>query len=255
MSRFSRFALPSTAMTAPTFNHPLPASTGCNGADTARTTEKPCPDAEMAKTISDMGAKLREDGWLHLPAAGARLFHQLTSALGEVIHTTDVAVKPASHGMVVSDRALDFHTDHSKADYVAWLCIRPAERGGETILTDARQAYAQLDAGVQQTLATVMLKEHRMFEGDPASSPLVFTAGGTLHFYYSFWLADKTMPEPQRQAFDAFRRAVARAPCHEFKLQHDDVLIVDNSFMLHGRRAIQSQNRRLTRCWIRSTCH
>ena len=195
---------------------------------------------------------LRERGWLHLRSAGAEKFHALTTSLGSVVHETDVVVKPESRGLVTSAKPLDFHTDHSLVNYIAWLCIRPADKGGETILADARDAFSLLDPVDQKVLETVMLKEHAMFENDPLQCPLVRSTNGFLKFYYSFWLVDKKLSREQRQAFDSFRCAVSEVPCCEFKLRRDDVLIVNNSYILHGRRAIKDPRRRLKRFWIRS---
>ncbi len=211
------------------------------------------PDRDMLETIEDMQTKLHEHGWFHLPSAGAQNFFGLTAVLGEIIHRTDVVVKSESRGLVTSTQSLDFHTDHSKAEYIAWLCVQPDEEGGETILADARKAFHLLDSGDQKTLETVMLKEHDMFKNDQLQSPLVSMINGRPKFYYSFWLVDKNMSDEHRKAFDAFRRAVATIPFHEFKLRCNDILIVDNSFILHGRRTIKDSSRHLKRLWIRST--
>ncbi len=203
--------------------------------------------------MKDIRAKLHEHGWFLMPSAGARKFFALAASLGEVIDQTDVVVKPESRSLLTSCKSLDFHTDHSKADYIAWLCMKPAKEGGESILADARKAFSLLDSDQQKILETVMLKEHRVFKNDPLQFPLISNINGKPKFYYSFWLADKNMPEHQRHAFSAFRRAVAGIPYHELKLRHNDVLIINNSFVLHGRRAIKDPSRRLRRLWIHSS--
>lgn len=206
-----------------------------------------------ANTISDVRMHLQKDGWVHLRSAGEKQFTELASELGEVMHETEVVVKPTSRGLVTSQKPLDFHTDHSKADYICWLCITPDPKGGETILMKAERAYSLLDARTQATLYNVMLTEHCMFENDLRQFPLVSIKNGRLKFYYSFWLADKNMTCTQQRAFDDFRRAIAKTPFCEFKLQKDDVLVIDNSCILHGRREIQSSNRQLRRFWIKSS--
>lgn len=202
--------------------------------------------------VKEMRTELRDRGWFHMPSAGVKQFLALTASLGKVIHKTDVFVKPESRALVTSDQELDFHTDHSKVDYVAWLCIKPAKEGGETILADARKALSFLNSRDQKILETVMLKEHCMFENDSHQSPLVSYINGRLRFYYSFWLVDKNMSDRQSRAFNAFRRAVSAVPFDEFKLRHNDILIVDNSCILHGRRAILDPSRQLKRLWIQS---
>lgn len=200
-----------------------------------------------------MRVKLRERGWFHMHSATGNMFSALAESLGSVVYETDVSVREESRGLVTSDKALDFHTDHSLVDYVAWLCIKSDDRGGDTILTDARDAFALLNDSDKKTLESVMLKEHAVFENDPGAAPLVSKNNGKLKFYYSFWLADKRMPPDCRRAFDAFRRAVADAPFHQFKLRCNDILIVDNSRILHGRRPIKDPSRRLKWLWICST--
>ena len=205
------------------------------------------------KSIEDAHVRLRERGWCHIPSAGAQKFQALAMSLGAVVHETDVAVKPDNRGLVTSAEALDFHTDHSLVDYVAWLCIRPADKGGETILANAREALALLSSADQKILQTVMLKEHAVFENDQLQCPLVSNINGIPGFYYSFWLVDKNLPGEQRRAFDAFRQAVCKVPFDELTLLRDDVLVVNNSYILHGRRAIKDSRRQLKRVWIRST--
>jgi len=205
------------------------------------------------KTVRDMHVKLRERGWFHMQSVAENTLSSLAESLGSVVYETDVSVRKESRGLVTSDKALDFHTDHSLVDYVAWLCIKSDDRGGDTILTDALDAFALLNDADKKTLESVMLKEHAVFENDPGAAPLVSKDNGELKFYYSFWLADKHMPPDCRRAFDAFRRAVAGAPFHQFKLRRNDVLLVDNSRILHGRMAIKDPSRRLKRLWICST--
>jgi len=204
------------------------------------------------KTVDEARATLKERGWFHMQSATEDLFLSLTASLGSVVYETDVSVRKESRGLVTSDKALDFHTDHSLVDFVAWLCITPDARGGDTILADARDAFALLDDEDKKTLESVMLKEHAVFENDPGAAPLVSRANGELKFYYSFWLADKRMPPDCRRAFDAFRCAVSRVPFQRFKLRRNDVLVVDNSRILHGRMPIKDPSRRLKRLWIRS---
>lgn len=97
------------------------------------------------KTVRGMRVKLRERGWFHMHSATGNMFSSLAESLGSVVYETDVSVREESRGLVTSDKALDFHTDHSLVDYVAWLCIKSDDRGGDTILTDALDAFALLN--------------------------------------------------------------------------------------------------------------
>ena len=190
-----------------------------------------------------------------MSSVGPEKLFTLVSSLGRVIHETDIVIDPERRGLLTSWKFLDFHTDHSMADYIAWICVKPAKEGGETILMDARKAFSLLHSDDQKILATIMLKEHRIFKNDPSQFPLVSNKNGNLKFYYSFWLATENMSDSQKRVFNAFRRAVAVTPFHQLKLYSNDILIVDNSCIFHGRRAIMDPTRQLKRFWINSTCN
>jgi hypothetical protein len=200
-------------------------------------------------------ATIEEKGYCHLPSAGADALEDLLHDLGQVIQVTEVAVKQETARLVNSDQALDLHTDHHAADLIAWHCIEQSDAGGESVLLDAEAAYAQLTPGQQRTLGRIHLTEHKVFAGDPGTYPLVHERDGRRKFYYSFWLADENgSPEEEDESLGAFRQALDRTPREMIKLQADDILIIDNGRMLHGRTAIGGSKRRLLRrYWIATT--
>lgn len=199
---------------------------------------------------AELGAK----GFAHIPRQTPAQLEDFLRRLGTVIQTTDVKVKPESRALVTSARALDFHTDHYKAKWVVWHCQKQTDDGGESILVDAENIYAQLSHDNRAALAQIRLFEHKVFDGDEETRPLVSYENGKRSFYYSFWLADKAMPEGQRAAFDAFRAAIECEAPVVIKLQPGDILAVDNRRILHGRRIIRgSQDRFLKRFWLSET--
>ncbi len=197
----------------------------------------------------DLSNELAERGWAHLKGTDQDGFEKLASGLGDVIHRTEVRVKPEGRGMVTSPNALDLHTDHHAARFIAWYCHRQSVVGGESLLLDASTAIDRLSAEHQKRLCAIHLHEHKVFDSDPGSWPLMIREGDRLRFYYSFWLvADTDREDP---AFLAFREAVNQSPTHMLKLQPGDVLVVDNHRVLHGRRAIGDEGERyLERVWI-----
>lgn len=189
---------------------------------------------------------------------GLNLFRQVPhddflssiSALGTVINRTEVRVKPDAKGLVTSARALDYHTDHHAARYVAWYCHRQSTEGGESILQDAQAAFERLVPEHRDRLFNLQLQEHVIFPDDPGSWPLVMYENGRLRFYYSFWLTN--LSDRDDEAYQAFQNELIASPPLEFKLEPGDALIIDNHRMLHGRRAIGAQgDRYLERFWIK----
>lgn len=69
----------------------------------------------MKQQYDNLTKELLVNGFIHLPSQTETQLNDLLKLLGQVILTTDVVVKSESKGMVTSDRALDFHTDHHKA--------------------------------------------------------------------------------------------------------------------------------------------
>lgn len=178
---------------------------------------------------------------------------EMIDSLGEVVDTTDVEVNEERPGMVTSHRELDVHTDHGGVDYIVWICHSQAGNGGESLLVDGYEVLENLSASTREALEQVYLTEHRVFPGDPARRPLLRHHDGAPRLYYSFWLLEDELTDEARTAYNAFRNAVSNAPVTKFKLQPGDVLVVDNTRVLHGRTAIEEDSDRcLKRYWIKS---
>ena len=205
-----------------------------------------------AHTMLPVMKDLQQHGYVLLAEAGWTGLKDVVAELGEVIQVTEVKNDPDTPALVTSARALDFHTDHPKADYIAWLCIEQAAQGGESILADAEMAFARLAPDEQSALSEIHLLEHQVFPDDKDSHPLVAVGpGGRRRFYYSFWLVKDELPPRQASALQRFRRALPECQVAEVKLQPNDLLIVDNTRIFHGRRAFAGDSRRLVRHWIR----
>jgi alpha-ketoglutarate-dependent taurine dioxygenase len=208
--------------------------------------------APGVRVVHEAVARLREHGFVHLPRAGESVFRDLAASLGETIHRTQVVVRTDSKALVTSDRALAVHTDHPKADYVAWFCHRPAVDGGASVLVDGWEALASIPSRLTDKLERVALKEHRVFPDDSGSHPLLSYRNGQPVLYYSFWLVEEPREREVLEAVCAFREAVDRVPRRCLRLERGAVLVVDNRRILHGRTAIHGgPGRHLERLWIR----
>jgi len=208
-------------------------------------------------TRDDLAAVLAREGFALL-TGGRDAFDALPARLGaEVIHQTDVAVRPG-RALVTSDRALDLHTDHHRADWVAWLCVRPSSAGGESYLADAEAAFVSLPEATRADLARLALFEHSIFPGDASLHPFVEERAGRRRFYCSFWFDPAGIPDAACvSALDAFAVAARAHEVARLRLDEGDVLIVDNRRVLHARTAITgTRDRHLVRHWLatRAAC-
>lgn len=194
--------------------------------------------------------ELLDHGYLHLIDQTEEQLNELINSLGQVIYTTDVIVKPESKGMVTSARGLDYHTDHHKAKYIIWYCYKQTDLGGDTILIDAERIYQQLSDDYKQQIKSIELFEHKIFPDDKESYPLVaIDENGNRKFYYSFWLVkneDKNNP-----VMIEFQRIIKQIAPIKLNLKEQDILIVDNHRIFHGRTPIEgSKDRFLKRFWL-----
>mgnify|MGYP001282518073 CR=1 FL=1 len=195
---------------------------------------------------------IEKTGFVWLQGCDRQYFEKITSEIGDVIFVTDVKVNPESRAMVTSEKGLDFHTDHHKAKYIAWFCIEQTDKGGESILLEANKLFEMLDDEEQQELRNVRLFEHKVFEDDEDTYPFMIEKDGNRSFYYSFWLAKDGIGEKGRNAIRKFQELTNQIEHIKFKLNPNDLLIIDNHRMLHGRTAIEgSKNRFLKRFWIK----
>jgi alpha-ketoglutarate-dependent taurine dioxygenase len=198
---------------------------------------------------SEIWPTLKSDGFICLKSLAETDAISLIQELGTVIQTTDVIVDPDRRNLVTSAEALDFHTDHHKARYIAWYCHRQTDVGGESKLIDARHSYEQLSKEHRERLQDIRLFEHPLFEDDPACTPLVTVVGGEPHFYYSFWLVKEE--DKRDPALLAFRKGLSNNPSFRLKLAAGDLLVIDNHRIFHGRTAIKgNKDRFLKRFWI-----
>jgi len=191
---------------------------------------------------------VQREGWLHLRGLTEEEARSKAAELGSVLLETQVTPKPESRALVTSNRPLGPHTDHHAARHIVWYCKEQSETGGETLLIDAWKIIETMPKGLVDQLYDTLLKEHAVFEGDlDYHRMLERREGGGWNVYYSFWLAE----DKENAAFQAFSRALSAVPRIEFRMAPGDFLVIDNRRMLHGRKAIPSNDKRhLIRLWL-----
>ena len=193
---------------------------------------------------------LRGSGIYHVKNKSAKQANILAQQIGSIIHTTEVVIRD-SPGMLTSRKGLGFHTDHHKADWVMWYCHKQTSEGGESILVDGVQAFNNLSANDKKVLETVRLYEHRIFEDEQESHPFITeTSSQKKKIYYSFWEREP-VSDRARCALNAFAHNLNQSHHHKLTLDPGDILIIDNSNILHARTPITgTHDRHLTRHWI-----
>lgn len=172
---------------------------------------------------------------------------EILSQLGNVINETDVIANSESKSLVTSDKYLDFHTDNHLAKYILWHCRKQAEKGGHSILCDAEEVYSQLTEDEKMALSKIHVYEHKMFPENRNSNSIVSEVDGQRRFYYSFWLAREKYRE--LPVFKKWQNLIQNSNHVKLLLEKNDVLVIDNHRIFHGRTAIIGE-RNLKRYWL-----
>jgi alpha-ketoglutarate-dependent taurine dioxygenase len=199
--------------------------------------------------IDAISSSLDRTGFWYSPPGGGPHLDALAAALGRVIERTQVRPTPTSRSLVCSKRRLGPHTDHYRADFIAWQCHRQADSGGETFVVDPFPVLDRLPPHARDLVSNTRVYEHRIFEDDPESRPIVTDTRGRPRIYFTYWLA-KSVDPAQAEAVELFRDALeeeSREFCR--RLEPGEILVVDNRPMLHGREAFTG-DRHLERVWI-----
>lgn len=179
------------------------------------------------------------------PWAVARRLH------GEVQLVEAHPIHPVPHGRSFASTSgfTPLHTDSQSRRGVPprWqvmLCTRPAASGGETLLVDTWPLLERIEAEDPALHHALLTRTRRMrFVFGDMVGPTVSLRGGGVVLTHS-----------PVSSGDEIERALApwleRAPLVELRIEADEVLVVDNHRMLHGRRAFEDPQRRFLRLLV-----
>lgn len=243
---------------------------------------------EMLSSLNDDGyAVVSGLGWSGLNLSDTKAgFLSFCSQIAEpMLHNIgnpdsfvwDIKAVPKANSAVPTFSELlseaELHTDNAFTqkpdDYFALYCVKPAACGGgeseilrlQSILSTLRASEAGREA--EQVLRT------RHF---PFVMPTAFSSAGgdrfdvmnapvlssdTIRFRVdvierAYQKDPSTMDESQRAALDAIKRIIDEsADVKRFSLQEDELIIVNNTKVLHGRSAFRDENRHLLRIRLR----
>lgn len=164
-------------------------------------------------------------------------------------------IRPVPHGrsFAATSRFTPLHTDSQSHRGVPphWqlmLCLRPAAHGGETLLLDGWALLERIEAEDPALHHALLTRPRRLpFVFGDVEGPTVSLRGGHVVLTHS----------PMAVGDDVERRLapwIERAPRIELRVEADELLVVDNHRMLHGRRAFEDPQRRFLRLlvWTRA---
>ena len=180
---------------------------------------------------------LYRHGYAVLRGAGVAGFEALSSVLGAPLRTTHVRLDPQEGTYLTSPGSIPLHTDHPLVHSIAWLCIEQDDEDGAMVLADLRGMPAELSA-----MALAAEAPCPCLDSTRARSTHPLLQKG--RWYFPDWhvRADPAMAD--------LVAAVDSLPRFEIQLEKDDVLVIDNGRILHGRRRLARDScRHLGRHW------
>lgn len=196
---------------------------------------------------------LARDGFARLPSVESL---RALSGLGDTVLTTTVALRADARTYLTSPGAVPLHTDHPRADWVAWRCETADPDDGALRLLDAHGALRELPAATLAALHDTWLPAMERLGDVPAPTRVLAAASPTAPLFYAPWLAP--LDAASSDALHELARALARhePTCTDVRLTPGECVVVDNHRVLHGRRSIREGSpRRLIRHWIARRSH
>ena len=197
-----------------------------------------------------ISAPTAPNGWTILrPQANETLLAELAQ-LGPVILTTEITPRANAKAALATDQEMQLHTDHPRARWISWECVRQSSEGGFSLLKDTKPALDSLTDSERDELRSLTIRTHVVFPDDTGAYPVLRKDGnGADWVYFTPWMTDgQSSP-----AFRKFLLALEASPTLTLRLYPGESLLIDNGRMLHGRSALGGdKDRLLIRRWIAS---
>ena len=201
----------------------------------------------MNCTTSQISA---QKGWTILrPQARGALLAELAQ-LGPVIQTTEITPRANAKAALATDKEMQLHTDHPRARWISWECVRQSSEGGYSLLKDTKPALDTLTDAERDELRALSIRTHVVFPDDTGAYPVLRNdRDGSDWVYFTPWMTDGQ----RSPALQKFIQALEATPTLSVRLYPGESLLIDNGRMLHGRSALGGdKDRLLIRRWIAS---
>lgn len=197
---------------------------------------------------------LQTEGLVKLEASADSEFTDLINSLGEAWCETVVQLRPGVQSYLCNPDPVPFHTDHPKADWIAWRCEHEAAGEGSLWLLDGWGILERCSRSTQAKLEQIHF-EARSRPGEQAvTAPLLRYDLGVPRLFFADGFAPVCQGADLESAMNDFRAALRLQASHatrRFEMKAGEALIVDNTRFLHGRgRLSLNSPRRLRRFWV-----
>lgn len=199
-------------------------------------------------TIQKIHHELTNSGFCYLPSAEYYKFIEMLTYLGKPVKLTDVKIKKNSTWLLNQAQAFPMHTDDPSIDIVAWYCISQDSDFGETILLDTRNIFNEMPSKFLRELNNLNIRVQQSSTQVP-----ILINNNPLKIYFAPWNINyDNLSYNQKIALNYLENKITNQKTINLRLKEQEILILNNHFMLHGRNAIPQQSSRyLIRAYIR----
>jgi alpha-ketoglutarate-dependent taurine dioxygenase len=224
------------------------------------------------------GSDYQDDDLRQLYALFGRSIGQINDRYGYFFDVIDQGLDYTKAAIPVSKTkaSTGYHTDSTAKEYVpdvvGLLCLHPGFRGGESLITNAANAYELIRRDNPKSLDELEKPVIRdvITPGSENSTAAILentfpvfqvNEDGFLFRYMRYWIesahakTSKELPVYLKQGMDTIDEFFSREDSTvEFRMERGDMLFLNNRFLCHNRRAFEDHpampSRRLVRSWI-----
>jgi len=195
---------------------------------------------------------INKNGFVKIPSLKNEELINIINFLGKPFHRSEIKVEENSKKFFKSNKELDLHSDNPNAKFVLLYCVQQSEKGGETSLLDLNPFFNNLSVNEIEIYKEIAIPIPFYKFSVPVSktvSEFIYSNDG---YYFLPWVILPLNSTKNILAIDKLKSYIDHSIKIEFKLKSNDLLIIDNKRMLHGRKKIieNSYNRNIIRIWI-----
>lgn len=162
-----------------------------------------------AMQASRVREQVEREGFALLPDRyDEAAFAALAAELGEVVDDTWVRRVPGRRTYLSSPDAIPFHTDHPRADLIAWRCEVQDALDGANLLVDGAAVIRRLDTETCAELETVRLPAMVRLGDSPQLTPVLQRSSARAHLFFAPWLEPLSFDPAASEALRRLRVAI-----------------------------------------------
>ena len=197
---------------------------------------------KLGNILNKIKKSIKHNGYIILKnKLSLNEYHYINKQLGSVINITNIEVNHKSDRKFNSHQPMSLHTDAYDVDLVSWFCQEQDLKDGTIILKNLKDYKDYFNEDEQKILKKIKIKYpiyKRFYTGE---YPLLKKE----KFYYADWLEKNDYSKSKLVVLNKFKTFINKQNKIKIMLKKGDILIVNNTIIIHGRDAIEKDSKRL----------